>query len=94
MLPTSTPRAVNKFPKNATGASARWTPFAHPTYFRCRDGPIARVSQTIRAVPLLVVFILKWCQRPGLNRRPKAYESSALPLSYSGILFLSTVLRS
>ena len=25
-----------------------------------------------------------WCQRPGLNRRPKAYESSALPLSYSG----------
>ena len=26
----------------------------------------------------------KWCQRPGLNRRPKAYESSALPLSYSG----------
>lgn len=27
---------------------------------------------------------MKWCQRPGLNRRPKAYESSALPLSYSG----------
>ena len=26
-----------------------------------------------------------WCQRPGLNRRPKAYESSALPLSYSGV---------
>ena len=26
----------------------------------------------------------EWCQRPGLNRRPKAYESSALPLSYSG----------
>jgi hypothetical protein len=25
-----------------------------------------------------------WCQGPGLNRRPKAYESSALPLSYPG----------
>ncbi len=28
--------------------------------------------------------ILKWCQRRDLNPRPKAYESSALPLSYSG----------
>jgi hypothetical protein len=27
---------------------------------------------------------LKWCQRRELNPRPKAYESSALPLSYSG----------
>lgn len=27
---------------------------------------------------------MKWCQRAGLNCRPKAYESSALPLSYSG----------
>jgi hypothetical protein len=27
----------------------------------------------------------KWCQRRDLNPRPKAYESSALPLSYSGI---------
>ena len=27
---------------------------------------------------------LKWCQRRDLNPRPKAYESSALPLSYSG----------
>ena len=27
---------------------------------------------------------LKWCQRQELNLRPKAYESSALPLSYSG----------
>ena len=26
-----------------------------------------------------------WCQGPGLNRRPKAYESSALPLSYPGV---------
>jgi hypothetical protein len=25
-----------------------------------------------------------WCQRQELNLRPKAYESSALPLSYSG----------
>ena len=25
-----------------------------------------------------------WCQRRELNPRPKAYESSALPLSYSG----------
>jgi len=30
----------------------------------------------------------KWCQRAGLNRRPKAYESSALPLSYSGIYLI------
>ena len=28
--------------------------------------------------------LLKWCQRRDLNPRPKAYESSALPLSYSG----------
>ena len=28
----------------------------------------------------------KWCQRAGLNRRPRAYESPALPLSYSGLL--------
>src|SRR5947209_4314862 len=27
---------------------------------------------------------LIWCQRRDLNPRPKAYESSALPLSYSG----------
>jgi hypothetical protein len=27
----------------------------------------------------------EWCQRRELNPRPKAYESSALPLSYSGI---------
>src|SRR5204862_5728397 len=27
----------------------------------------------------------QWCQRRDLNPRPKAYESSALPLSYSGI---------
>ena len=27
---------------------------------------------------------IKWCQRRDLNPRPKAYESSALPLSYSG----------
>ncbi len=26
----------------------------------------------------------KWCQRAGLNCRPRAYESPALPLSYSG----------
>ena len=29
-------------------------------------------------------LVLKWCQRAELNRRPKAYESSDLPLSYSG----------
>ncbi len=29
----------------------------------------------------------KWCQRADLNCRPKAYESSALPLSYSGVRF-------
>ena len=29
-------------------------------------------------------FEEQWCQRRELNPRPKAYESSALPLSYSG----------
>ena len=29
--------------------------------------------------------LYKWCQRADLNCRPKAYESSALPLSYSGL---------
>ncbi len=29
-------------------------------------------------------LFLNWCQRRDLNPRPKAYESSALPLSYSG----------
>lgn len=28
----------------------------------------------------------KWYQRRDLNPRPKAYESSALPLSYSGAI--------
>ena len=27
---------------------------------------------------------IKWCQRADLNHRPRAYESPALPLSYSG----------
>ena len=30
--------------------------------------------------------ISRWWQRADLNRRPKAYESSALPLSYSAIV--------
>ncbi len=30
------------------------------------------------------IGVLVWCQRRDLNPRPKAYESSALPLSYSG----------
>ena len=30
----------------------------------------------------------KWCQRRELNPRPRAYESPALPLSYSGTLEL------
>ena len=32
----------------------------------------------------LLKRLLNWCQRRDLNPRPKAYESSALPLSYSG----------
>ena len=35
---------------------------------------------------------LNWCQREDLNLRPKAYESSALPLSYAGKLFIYTLL--
>ena len=34
-----------------------------------------------------------WCQRRELNPRPKAYESSALPLSYSGQPFICSHLR-
>ena len=33
---------------------------------------------------LAQVVLQKWCQRAGLNCRPRAYESPALPLSYSG----------
>ncbi len=33
-------------------------------------------------------LFVKWCQRRDLNPRPKAYESSALPLSYSGTISL------
>src|SRR6185369_13566284 len=34
-----------------------------------------------------------WCQREDLNLRPKAYESSALPLSYAGHRKRSYILR-
>src|SRR3954469_5376083 len=43
------------------------------------------------------VFGRKWCQRQELNLRPKAYESSALPLSYSGnrrVLHFANILPS
>ena len=39
----------------------------------CGKPPFQRVSA-----------VFEWCQRRDLNPRPKAYESSALPLSYSG----------
>ena len=32
----------------------------------------------------LTFLLRKWCQRQDLNLRPRAYESPALPLSYSG----------
>ena len=35
-------------------------------------------------IPLCFPHFYWWCQRRELNPRPKAYESSALPLSYSG----------
>lgn len=40
----------------------------------------------LRAVSRIKFLLWRpqWCQRADLNRRPKAYESSALPLSYSG----------
>ncbi len=34
----------------------------------------------------LIYMSLKWCQRGDLNSRPMAYESTALPLSYSGLI--------
>ena len=41
-------------------------------------------STLVSFFPISTYERFRWCQRPGLNRRPKAYESSALPLSYSG----------
>ena len=56
--------------------------FAHD-YKKSHDGgevaaPCARQTSTKK--------ISRWWQRADLNRRPKAYESSALPLSYSAIV--------
>ena len=42
---------------------------------------------------MLVLLFLKWCQWEELNLRPKAYESSALPLSYTGHRKRSYILR-
>ena len=48
-----------------------------------------RAGATMRQRPLLLRGDGGWCQRRELNPRPKAYESSALPLSYSGKPFVS-----
>jgi hypothetical protein len=45
---------------------------------------IRRAKATKSLCLLGFVGVLRWCQRRDLNPRPKAYESSALPLSYSG----------
>lgn len=47
---------------------------------------LGKQAGVVRYTFILCVFaeVLKWCQRRDLNPRPKAYESSALPLSYSG----------
>src|SRR5882724_9100261 len=53
---------------------------------RCVDGYRAYLGGTVRINDARNPHphCLKWCQRRDLNPRPKAYESSALPLSYSG----------
>jgi hypothetical protein len=44
------------------------------------------ISIYMENAPLTVCIFTagNWCQREELNLRPKAYESSALPLSYAG----------
>src|SRR5882724_3073579 len=44
-----------------------------------------------KSADLKLVFV--WCQWEELNLRPKAYESSALPLSYTGHRKRSYILR-
>ncbi len=44
-------------------------------------------NRTDKKISKRIIFITRWgrwCQGRGLNSRPKAYESSALPLSYPG----------
>jgi hypothetical protein len=46
--------------------------------------PLCRKPNVFR-VFIVVARFCRWCQRRESNPRPKAYESSALPLSYSGV---------
>ena len=52
----------------------------------CRANSSAGREKRPRSGQAKNLISINWCQRRGLNSRPKAYESSALPLSYSGIL--------
>jgi lysophospholipase L1-like esterase len=56
---------------------------------RCLCPALTRIGwstlKTDKTLYLMGYYLdLKWCQREELNLRPKAYESSALPLSYAG----------
>jgi hypothetical protein len=55
-------------------------------YFLSFRGISCLFSKIPVSYSLLGTYSLKqWCQRGDLNSRPKAYESSALPLSYSDV---------
>ncbi|MDB6131138.1 MAG: hypothetical protein JWM04_2245 [Verrucomicrobiales bacterium] len=62
------------------------------SFLKVRKRKISRAPTVADSVNFCARRIprLGWCQRQELNLRPKAYESSALPLSYSG---LRTTLR-
>jgi hypothetical protein len=47
-------------------------------------GIFIQSTRKIHHSPFVIFTAGNWCQREELNLRPKAYESSALPLSYAG----------
>jgi hypothetical protein len=61
-----------------------------PSYVRPRGHWAARKRETA-GKPQYFARILNWCQRRESNPRPTAYESAALPLSYSGTKYLLSI---